>query len=93
VYFFVNWEAGAARRIDRMVMSDLPKIGKRKWEAFLMDEHNNHWGDAVVAIVITILACYLSIEYGNFSVSLVAGIIIAGIAADEWMPPQVCLGI
>eukprot|EP00514_Thraustochytrium_sp_LLF1b_P009388 CAMPEP_0184551960 /NCGR_PEP_ID=MMETSP0199_2-20130426/27246_1 /TAXON_ID=1112570 /ORGANISM="Thraustochytrium sp., Strain LLF1b" /LENGTH=756 /DNA_ID=CAMNT_0026947305 /DNA_START=20 /DNA_END=2290 /DNA_ORIENTATION=+ len=88
VYFFLNWDEGRARRVDRMVLCDLAKDEKLAWDSYLSELHIVKSMDALIAILITISSLVLSVCNDSLEISLVAGIIVAGIASEEWLSPQ-----
>ena len=88
VYFFINWDEKEPRRVTKLVVSDLAKSEYHGWTDWLQNMHNSSWFDSLAAIIITILGTALSILWNDNSVALVAGIIVSGVAAEEWIPPQ-----
>jgi len=93
IYFFMNWEESAPRRVIRAVVSDLPKKNKGSWDEWLEMQHENRWLDAVIAIGIIVASCFASLsrQFNDTVISLIAGVVVAGIASEEWMPPQTIL--
>ncbi|GBG31149.1 Hypothetical Protein FCC1311_073702 [Hondaea fermentalgiana] len=93
VYFYMNWEENAPRRVVRAVVSDLPKHEKEVWDDWLAERHEDHWFDAVIAIIVIALSTLLSFSQvlNQPVISLIAGVVVAGIASEEWMPPQTVL--
>ena len=88
VYFYINWDLEEKRRVTRLVISDLAKSQYYGWKRWLQDMHTTSWFDAVSAIFIIIVSAYLSILVKDAGIALVGGIIVSGVAAEEWIPPQ-----
>ena len=91
VYFFINWDEKEPRRVTKLVVSDLAKSDYDDWSHWLQSMHDSSWFDALAAIIITIFGTALAIAWNDNSVALVAGIIVSGVAAEEWIPPQTIL--
>ncbi|GBG33049.1 Hypothetical Protein FCC1311_092732 [Hondaea fermentalgiana] len=108
LYFYLNWEEKKPRYIIRVVVSDLPKVAHKSWDAWLGEMHKSSHVDAFVAISILILSSYYGVfgvgkpwvaqecgigdyqgsgEGDSSSVALIAGIVVAGIASEEWLSP------
>lgn len=88
IYFFINWSEDAPRRVVRAVVSDLPKTRKKRWDEWLGVCHKQNWFDAVVSIALILSSAWASIAFGQPVISLLAGIVVAGIGSEEWVPPQ-----
>ncbi len=91
LYFFMNWDEMRSRRIDRAIVSDIPKSEKSGWDEFLEDQSGMSWVDALVGIVLIAISCILSVTYQRYEISLVAGIVVAGVASEEWIAPHTIL--
>lgn len=93
VYFYINWEEKTARRVVRAVIADLPKPDKDSWDSWLRERHEDHYFDALISIFVIGLCTFLSFSQVTNQpvISLIGGVVVAGIASEEWMPPQAVL--
>jgi len=88
VYFYINWDERQPRRIIRAVVSDLPKAEKSTWDTWMDEQHIAQPLDAWVSIILTIAGTLIAVLLDEPRITLIAGIVVAGIASEEWIPPQ-----
>ncbi|GBG32338.1 Hypothetical Protein FCC1311_085632 [Hondaea fermentalgiana] len=95
IFFYVNWfdDFGTKRHITHALVSDLNRVSKDKWDDWFEERHKDDPTDAILAIIITIVAAILSFStvLDQPVISIVAGIAVAGIASEEWIPPRAFL--
>lgn len=91
IFFFIKErdmeEQSAALRIDRCMLANL-KRSDEEWDEWLIEQHQAKSTDALVAIILIGAALAGSLVFNEPIISVFAGIIVAGIASEEWLAPQ-----
>ena len=94
IFFFLKErdmeEQSQAFKIDRCMLANL-KRSDEKWDEWLLEQHKAKSTDAIVSIVLIGAALAGSLVFNEAIISVFAGIIVAGIAAEEWLAPQAVL--